>query len=107
MLVLSGCTIEVGGGLTPEEVDQGASTTTPTTIQSTTTPVTTVPPVTKPVLSEEEKNLLASWENKIYPKTLIGEIDVSGLTVEEAKEKVENDLMEPLKDRRVRFSYAN
>ncbi len=107
MLVLSGCTIEVGGGLTPEEVDQGASTTTPTTIQSTTTPVATVLPVTKPVLSEEEKNLLASWENKIYPKTLIGEIDVSGLTVEEAKEKVENDLMEPLKDRRVRFSYAN
>lgn len=105
MLLLSGCTIEVGE-LSHEEGNQGVSTTTPVTMQSTTSPVT-LPPATQPVLSEEEKELLTEWENKIYPKTLIGEIDVSGLTVEEAKEKVQDELMEPLKDRRVRFSYAN
>lgn len=103
MLLLSSCTIEVGGSLSPDQVDQGASTST----QTVTTSVATQPPVTKPLISEEEKNLLADWENKIYPGTTIGKVDVSGLTIEEAKTKVEKELMEPLEERRVRFSYAN
>lgn len=106
LFLLSGCAMEVGGSVTPGStapVETSASVTTP----STTTPSTTTPPVTKPPLSEEQTALLAEWEDKIYPGTTIKEIDVSGLTVEEAREKVEEELMDPLKDRRVRFSYAN
>lgn len=101
LILLAGCT------LTPGETKSPGS---PQTTQPgivITSGLTTTPPVTKPPLPDADMALLADWENKIYTGTTLKGIDLSGLTVEEAKLKVEKALMDPIKDRQVRFSYAN
>lgn len=101
MLILAGCTMEATQGSTVP------GTAIPLTAAVTQPPATTVPPVTKAPLSQEEINLLADWADKIVPGTTIKGIDVSGLTREEAIDKVEAEVMKPLAERRVRFAYAN
>lgn len=114
LLFLAGCSLEATGnagnagntrneadGVTQPVVSQAA------TMPQQTTPQTTKPPMTKPALSEADMELVAEWEDKIYPGTTIHKIDVGGLTIEEARALVEEELMEPLDERRVRFSYAN
>lgn len=100
LLVLGGCAMEV----TPGNPNQTVPVTQPAQTQSV---ATTVPVATKPPLAPEDQAKLKEWEEKIYPGTTINKIDVSGLTLDQAKKKVEKELMDPLKDRRVRFSYAN
>lgn len=100
LLFLAGCTMEVSEGSVntqPAGTTQGAVVQAPTQTQ----------PAAKPGLPAEAQAKITAWEDKIYPGTSIGKVDVSGLTLNEAKEKVEEQLMEPLKERRVRFSYVN
>lgn len=108
LLVLVGCSLEASGkageqaeGTTRTEVTQAV------TKPSETQPLTTRPAETRPALRAADRELIEKWEDKIYPGTTIHGIDVGGLTVEEARELIETELMAPLKERRVRFTYAN
>ena len=101
LILLAGCSITPGENTTagsPIKTQPGIV----VTATNTTTPV-----VTKPPMPEADVALLAEWETKIYKGTTLKGIDLSGLTIEEAKQKVEKKLMDPIKDRQVRFSYAN
>lgn len=104
LLFLAGCSMEVSEG---SVITQPAASTQGTVVQTQAPAQTKPQPITKPGLSAEAKAKIAEWETKIYPGTSIGKIDVSGLTLEEAKEKVNEALLAPLKERRVRFSYVN
>ncbi len=99
LILLAGCSVEVS---------QGSSTDPSATLPTAqTSAAATTAPATKPPMAAEDAAKLADWNNKIYTGTKIKGIDVSGLTIEEAKAKVEKELMDPIKDRQVRFSYAN
>lgn len=103
LIVLAGCSMGLtqGGPTTPgsSEITKNAG--------ATTTPITTAAPVTKPPMATEDVALISEWDTKIYPGTTIGQIEVGGLTIEEAMAKIQKELMDPIKDRQVRFSYAN
>lgn len=105
VIFLAGCSLETSGKAdsTRPEGSLPAATTTGLSTQ----PTATAAPVTKPPMKAEDKKIIEEWADKIYPGTTIHGIDVSGLTKEEAEELIEEELMEPVKDRRVRFSYAN
>lgn len=78
-----------------------------TTILPLETALETVTTMTKPALSEADQDLLTQWEDRIYPGTTIHGIEVGGLTTEEAGDLLEEKLMAPVSERRVRFLYAN
>lgn len=104
LFILAGCSVNLTQGST---TTPGSPVTATGSVQGNTTPVTTAAPVTKPPMSAEDTALLADWENKVYPGTTIQGIDVSGLSKAEAADKLAKELMAPIKDRQVRFSYAN
>lgn len=103
LLLLGGCSLEPvqGEPTTPDSTKTAAS------APAITTPVQTTAVATQPLMKAEDQALISEWEDKIYPGTTIAGINVSGLTVEEAKKKIQKEKMDPIKDRQVRFRYAN
>lgn len=71
--------------------------------------VSQAPPATVAVktMAQADQDRLADQADKIFPGVTIQGVDVGNLSREEAEEKIQEELLDPIKDRKVRFTYAN
>lgn len=71
---------------------------------------------TEKILLAKKQAIIDQWSNKVYPGVTIVGVDLSGLTREEAKQKIETQVLEKLKsttidvlvkDKTYKLSYSN
>lgn len=99
LLLLGGCSLEPvqGEPTTPDSTKTAAS------APAITTPVQTTAVATQLPMKPEDQVLISEWEDKIYPGTTIAGINVSGLTVEEAKKRFKKKKWIPSKTAKLDF----
>ena len=103
---MTGCSnLQASNGSTAGNSSAPAANTTSAATPAVTVPVETTPVKTTPVRDVNDSRLLHKYTTRIFPGVKVQGIDVGNLTKEEALAKLRQELIVPLADRYVLYSY--